>query len=115
MKVGSLRDCNIVLHLNIAQKRERIPDLPVIYFVEPTPQNFKQIATDASKSLYDYFIINFSTPVSPALMDAFAQEMVRANQTHKVMSVSSEWMGGFQVIAPDFFVLPHHEYASKAK
>jgi sec1 family domain-containing protein 1 len=69
MKVGSLRDCNIVLHLNIAQKRERIPDLPVVYFVEPTLSNFKQIATDAGKSLYDYILVNFSTPVTPQQVD----------------------------------------------
>jgi hypothetical protein len=72
MKVGSLRDCNIVLHLNISQKRERIPDLPVIYFVEPTEPNFKQIAQDASKSLYDYIIVNFSTPLATTQLDLFA-------------------------------------------
>jgi len=66
MKVGSLRDSNIVIHLNLKQQRERIPDLPVIYFVEPTLENFKQIATDATKSLYDYFIVNFCKPVTPA-------------------------------------------------
>jgi hypothetical protein len=35
--------------------------------------------------------------------------MTRANQAHKVMHVSSEWIGGFQVLAPDFFVIPKSE------
>jgi hypothetical protein len=72
MKVGSLRDCNIVLHLNLHQNRERIPDLPVVYFIEPTLSNFKQIATDASKSLYDYLIVSFCKPTTPALLETFA-------------------------------------------
>ena len=36
MNVGSLRSCNILSHQNITAARERIPDLPAVYLVEPT-------------------------------------------------------------------------------
>ena len=36
MNVGALRNCNILLQANINTPRERIPDLPVVYLVEPT-------------------------------------------------------------------------------
>jgi hypothetical protein len=32
--------------------------------------------------------------------------MVEANQVHKVLKIESDFIGGYQVIAPDFFVLP---------
>ena len=46
MNVGSLRSCNILLHQNINAVRERVPDIPVVYLIEPTSANFKQIALD---------------------------------------------------------------------
>ena len=64
MNVGSLRNCNILMHLNISQRRERIPDIPCIYLVEPTEENFKQIADDGCRNLYDYFLITFTRPIS---------------------------------------------------
>jgi sec1 family domain-containing protein 1 len=45
-KVGDLRDCNVVLHLNINSKRESCPGIPAIYLVQPTEENFKLIAKD---------------------------------------------------------------------
>jgi len=56
--------------------------------------------------LYDYFIIAFSKPVTPSLMEQFAQELVRTNQANKILRVTNEYLGAFQVITPDFFVLP---------
>ena len=44
MKVGKLRDCNILLHQNLQQNRERVPDLPVVYLIEPTSESFKRVA-----------------------------------------------------------------------
>lgn len=39
-------------------------------------------------------------------MEQFAQELVRTNQANKILRVTNEYLGGFQVITPDFFVLP---------
>ena len=64
MKVGKLRDCNILLYENIAQSRERVPDLPAVYLIEPTTENFKKLAADANKNLYDFFLISFTKPLS---------------------------------------------------
>ena len=64
MKVGKLRDCNILLHQNITQSRERVPDLPAIYLIEPTAENFKKLAADANKNLYDFLLISFTRPLS---------------------------------------------------
>lgn len=63
MKIGNLLDCNIIHHQNISSKREALSDLPVIYLVEPTSSNFKQIAKDARDKLYDMMIVHFTKPV----------------------------------------------------
>ena len=39
-------------------------------------------------------------------MEQFAQILVQKNQANKVLRVSNEYLGAFQVISPDFFVLP---------
>ena len=109
MKVGSLRDCNILIHLNMSQARERVPDLPAVYLIEPTAENFKRVAQDAAKNIYDYVMISFTKPLSQAQMENFASELVKVNQSHKVLRVTQEYLGGYQVISPDFFVLPGGE------
>ena len=109
MKVGKLRDCNILLHLNMTSTRERVPDLPAIYLIEPTAENFKRIAQDANKNLYDFLMISFTRPMSQGQMENFAAELVKVNVTHKVLRVTQEYLGGYQVVSPDFFVLPGGE------
>ena len=95
MNVGSLRSCNILSHQNITAVRERIPDLPAVYLVEPTQANFQQIAQDGQRNLYDYFIIAFSRPVTPQQMEQFAQILVQANQANKILRVTNEYLGAF--------------------
>jgi hypothetical protein len=63
MKIGDLRDSNIVFNANISAKRDQIPDLPIIYLVEPTKQNYALIAKDAREKLYDLMIVHFTKPV----------------------------------------------------
>lgn len=70
MKIGNLRDCNILFHSNIALKREQITDLPALYLLEPTMQNYKIISQDAKEKLYDIQLINFTKPVKN--IDEFA-------------------------------------------
>ena len=83
-----------------------MPDVPVVYMVEPTNENIRAIVKDAQNDLYDYIIVNFTRPASPEKIEAFAQAMVQADQVHKVLKIESDFIGGYQVIAPDFFVLP---------
>ncbi len=73
MKIGNLLECNVIHHANITSKREPLPDLPVIYLVEPTLLNFKLIAKDARDKLYDMMIVNFTKPIDS--LKLFADEM----------------------------------------
>lgn len=42
-----------------------MPDVPVVYMVEPTNENIRAIVKDAQNDLYDYIIVNFTKPASP--------------------------------------------------
>ena len=47
-------------------------------------------------------IVNFTQPVSD--LNEFAQLMQTSRQSHRVISVSSDYFGSFKVIGPEFFV-----------
>ena len=92
MKIGDLRESNIVYNANITSKRDQLPDLPIIYLVEPTKQNFALIAKDAKEKLYDIMIVHFTKPVES--LQEFANEMKQSKQAHRVIHVQSEYIGG---------------------
>ena len=98
-KVGSLRECNVVLHLNIKpahqKPREVCPGLPAIYLVEPTEENMKLIASDCQKNLYDFVFVNFTREIDDSDLDKFAIEMTRSNAAHKICRVAYEHLGAY--------------------
>ena len=46
-KLGDLREHNIALHLNVAEKREPIRDVTCIYLLAPSERNVRHIVEDA--------------------------------------------------------------------
>lgn len=43
IKVNDLRDHGVTLYLQLKGQRERVPDVPVVYFVEPTTESISLI------------------------------------------------------------------------
>lgn len=76
-----------------------------LHIVEPSEDNFKKIANDALKGLYDYFFINFMRPVSPEQLDQLAIEMVKANSAHKICRLSFSHLA-YQAISHNFYTFP---------
>ena len=104
-KVLDLRECNVLFHSGITQKREVCPGLPVVYLVEPTEENIKMIASDCQKNLYDFVFVNFTSQLTDSALDKFAIEMTRVKSVHKICKVGYEHLGSFQVVSDDFFTL----------
>lgn len=107
-KVGDLRECNVVMHVNINSKRDACPGVPAVYLVEPTEQNYKSIARDCSYNMYDFVFINFTRLVTEQDLDKFAIEMTRVNGAHKICRVAFEHLGAYQVVNKDFFSFYNH-------
>ena len=60
-KVGQLKQMNVTLYMMLHSERQRIPDVPAIYFVQPTEANIDRICKDAQSGLYDSMHLNFSS------------------------------------------------------
>ena len=43
LKVNDLRENGVTLFLQLKGQRERVPDIPVVYFVEPTTESISLI------------------------------------------------------------------------
>jgi hypothetical protein len=61
LKVGELKAMNVTLYMMLHSERERIPDVPAIYFVQPTEANVDRIIEEAQSGLYDSMHLNFSS------------------------------------------------------
>ena len=98
-------DCNVVQFTNLnSQKRDPCPDLATLYLVEPCQETYKKISQDARQKLYDIMIVLFTKP--PTDLQAFVQEMQGSGQAHRVIEVQCCFVGGYQVITPNFFTWP---------
>lgn len=67
-------------------ERSPIPDVPAVYFIEPTENNVLQVVRDAAKGMYSSLWVNFTSRVSRHLLEKMA-EGVAAAQTTPVKDV----------------------------
>ncbi|KAI8916163.1 Sec1-like protein [Gorgonomyces haynaldii] len=74
IKVGDLRTNGVTVHMGLYSDRQTIPDVPSVYFCEPTQENINRIAEDLNKRLYDSFYINFSSVLPRHLLEDLAQQ-----------------------------------------
>ena len=74
MKKGNLLDCNVISFSNIESKREpSSSNAPVVYFIEPTLQNFRLVSQDCKFKVYDLMIVCFTKPLSS--LEEFVNEV----------------------------------------
>jgi len=86
-----------------------VPGLPAIYLLEPSVGNFKMIASDCQKNIYDFVFVNFTRKLSESDLETFAIEMTKSNASHKICRVSYDHLGAYHVISKDFFSLFNHQ------
>ena len=89
---------------NITSRRYPIPDVPVLYFVEPTPENIQLITTDLTKGLYSPAYVNFLSSVPRPLLEDFASQIATNGVAENVSQVYDQYLN-FIVAEPDLFSL----------
>ena len=89
-------------HIN--SQRHQIPDVPVLYLVEPTEANLKIIAADLAKSLYADAYVNFLHSISRPAMEEFAAQIATAGTSESIAQVYDQYLN-FIVAEPDLFSL----------
>lgn len=89
---------------HIGTTRHAIPDVPVIYLVEPTAQNLQSITKDLEKSLYEPAYINLLSSLPRVLLEDFATQTATAGTSEKISQLFDQYLN-FIVAEPDLFSL----------
>lgn len=64
MKLSELIEHGVTFHANLSKKRDPIPGVSAIYFVEETKETLDRIAEDCNRRLYSSVYVNFISSVS---------------------------------------------------
>lgn len=128
LKVNDLRSWGVTIHLyvyqdpstrqtqpppptvadhavrNINSQRHPIPDVPVIYLVEPSSVNIEAITLDLQKGLYSPAYINFLSSVPRLILEDFAARIANAGVAEQIAQVYDQHLN-FIVSEPDLFSL----------
>ncbi|CAD7952876.1 unnamed protein product [Amoebophrya sp. A25] len=98
--VGSLRSqFGVTLHRSIAAERSEVPDVPCIYFIEPTEQNIQKIIEDCRRKLYPDLYVNFTSTVPRALLERLAFGLNEIAEAQRVSSVVDRYVN-FVALGP---------------
>ena len=89
-------------HIN--SQRHQIPDVPVLYLVEPTAANLQIIGSDLARNLYADAYINFLYSISRPLMEDFASQVASSGTAESIVQVYDQYLN-FIVGEPDLFSL----------
>jgi sec1 family domain-containing protein 1 len=89
---------------HIASARHPIPDVPVLYLVEPSPSNLHAITTDLSRGLYSPAYINFLSSIPRPLLEDFARQTAEAGTSESIAQFYDQYLN-FTVGEPDLFSL----------
>lgn len=89
---------------HIGTSRHPIPDVPVIYLVEPNAQNLRGITDDLQKGLYSPAYINFLSSLPRLLLEEFATQTATAGTSDKIAQLFDQYLN-FIVAEPDLFSL----------
>lgn len=89
---------------HIATARHPIPDVPVLYLVEPLPANLMAITSDLSRGLYSPAYINFLSSIPRPLLEDFAAQTAAAGTSESIAQVFDQYLN-FIVGEPDLFSL----------
>lgn len=104
LRVNDLRAWGITIYLSINTTRHMIPDVPVIYLVEPTPANVQTITADLTRGLYSPAYINFLSSVPRPLLEDFAQQTAASGTAEHIAQIYDQYLN-FIVSEPDLFSL----------
>ena len=89
---------------NINSVRHPIPDVPVLYLLEPTAANLTAINVDLARNLYADAYINFLYSIPRPLMEDFAAQIAESGTSEQVAQLYDQYLN-FIVAEPDLFSL----------
>jgi hypothetical protein len=104
VNVAELRKQGITLHMMLDSEREEIPDVPAIYFVQPTKANIARICQDCVQHLYTSMHLHFVSPLPRALLEELAQATLASNSVSQISKIYDQTLD-FITLEPNLFSL----------
>ncbi|CAL4062168.1 unnamed protein product, partial [Meganyctiphanes norvegica] len=104
--VKELREMGITLHLLLHSERGEVPDVPAIYFCQPTEENLVRIGQDFAEGLYSSYYLNFISPISRQKMEDLALAALQAGCQNSIKKVYDQYVN-FISLENDMFTLKH--------
>ena len=104
LNVSKLRKRGVTLHLLLEAEREDIPDVPAVYFIEPTEENIQRIAEDAGKRLYSAVYLNFVSKLDRPIMERLARATIANGAYNLIAKVVDQYLD-FVTLEPRLFTL----------
>ncbi|KAK9164688.1 hypothetical protein Syun_005590 [Stephania yunnanensis] len=90
--IKDLRKHGVTLYFLIDKDRQTIPDVPAVYFVQPTQSNVDRIVADASRALYQSMHLNFSSSLPRPLLEDIAAGALKAEAVHRIAKVFDQYL-----------------------
>jgi len=87
-----LRDSGVTLHILIDSQRDPVPDVPAVYFCQPTDANLNRIGQDLEANLYGSYHFNFISPISRQKMEDLASKAIQANVVSQIERVFDQFV-----------------------
>ncbi|PIA56813.1 hypothetical protein AQUCO_00700872v1 [Aquilegia coerulea] len=90
--IKDLRKHGITVYFLIDKERQMIPDVPAVYFIQPNQFNIQRIITDASRSLYQSFHLNFSSSLPRPLLEDLASGTLQGDAVGRISKVFDQYL-----------------------
>ncbi|KAJ3020810.1 Vesicle trafficking between the ER and Golgi [Thoreauomyces humboldtii] len=103
VKVNDLRERGVTIQMPLFTDRLPIPDVPAIYFVQPTTDNIRRLGEDFSKRLYDSYYLNFSSTIPRALLEDLASTTISTQVTGDIAQIYDQYL--------DYVCLDHNLFS----
>ena len=104
LHVSDLRSLGVTMHMHIESNRHPIPDVPVVYLVDPTKRNLNHITNDLKNGLYSPAYINFLSSLPRVLLEELATETATSETAEHIAQLFDQFLN-FIVAEPDLFSL----------
>lgn len=111
LRVSDLRKHGVTLHLMLEAERQVIPDVPAVYFVQPSAANVERIAADAAAGLYEAIHLNFTASLPSRLVEQLASAVVKSSCVQRIAKIHDQYLSFvaleqtlFSLSQPDCYV-----------
>ena len=104
LSIRELRDLGVTLHMSLTAYREQIEEAPIVYFLQATEENIRQVCSDFARKLYEAYYINFTGSIPRPMLEDLAAGAVRAGCSGAVSKVFDQYLD-FISLEDDMFVL----------